>query len=166
MLNILLFTTIARQRRLADELFSLLHEKLHREKFFSFRLSEKAREEIITDLFSKKSVERIVRAIFSYMSISFTMVDVVVSVEQESHFRSSGTVGQYVSRGGTKREIHNNIKRDYSLNEIFSILCHESIHHYLWRKDVIHPDNDTNEKLTDVAAIYFDFGYYVKKGNR
>jgi len=161
-------TTIAndqkRVRRSIDELFDKLHAGLQRDTFRSFRLTEKAVQEIVADNFKANSIHRIVMSIMRYLGIPNERLIVCIRIdEDESFFNSSGPAGLYIS-GYRSSEISIMLKQSYTLYEIMAIICHECTHHYFRLRRVKCDDTQMNEILTDIAAIYLGFGYYILEG--
>jgi len=151
-------------RPFIDELFDLVHSKLQRETFRSFRLTDKMVQDAIADRFDAYSIYRIVIASLRYLGIPDDNFIVRLEVDNDSSFiTNDGLAGQYINN-----QLHNEIniilKQSFTFIEIIAIICHECTHHYLRIRRLGCDDEEKNEALTDIAAIYLGFGHYISKG--
>lgn len=153
-----------KQRKAVDEIFDMLHQKINRKNFCSFKITAKAREEIINDQYKVGSVYRIISSAMQYLKVPFEWFDVTLTADQSTeHNGGKFTAGQYAAKSG-KSNIHITLKKEYTFENVMAIICHECTHHYLRIKGIRYEDTDKNELLTDVAAIYIGFGYYISTG--
>ncbi len=72
--------------------------------------------------------------------------------------------GYYYTSGNNITEIHLNKKYNYGKDHILAILAHEIAHHFLYIKSFSIDNEEENEKLTDVTAVYLGFGQILLKG--
>ena len=77
---------------------------------------------------------------------------------------SDGTAGNYFHSSKGTALIQISINEHYSKDNVFAIICHECMHHYLFHKQIKFGDNSENEILTDTAAVFMGFGNNMIKG--
>ncbi len=77
---------------------------------------------------------------------------------------SDGATGNYFHSINGTALIQISINEHYSKDNVFAIICHECMHHFLLNKQIKLGDEKENEILTDTATVFMGFGDNMIKG--
>lgn len=148
-----------------DFLLDMLHTKLGRKNMGSFRLRDHIKWEAINSQFNQKAMHNLVTIIMRYLGLPPVRYWVFVNTVKDSDdIDKADPAGKYTLSIYNEVEIHVNLRPYYSYDEIMAILCHECTHHYLNYRNIRMGSDRSNERLTDVAAVYLGFGHYLANG--
>lgn len=99
-----------------------------------------------------------------YVGLPFANIDLEVNIK--SYNKEHEYAGLYSDFSNIRKKITLNIKKEYSLDVIVSILAHEISHYFLNVRNISLENNLRNEKLTDTTAVYLGFKKYMLNGYR
>lgn len=102
--------------------------------------------------------------IFEHMQVDAASVELDIIRVNSSRFDDSSYIsGTFESDGGAQ-SIKIFARRDYSLQEIASVMCHECTHFFMYSHMLSELEGGFNENLTDIAAVFLGFSSIMLKG--
>lgn len=111
------------------------------------------------------AVNQVVREVMIHYGIRPGTVSVQVDYATEHLPKEGGTLGTFSPSGdgGVVRIVMDPTYSEY--DTVVSVILHECAHAFLHLRNIRYPDNNENERFTDLAAIYMGGGNYILRGN-
>ena len=110
------------------------------------------------------TVELVVRQVLAHYGLDSRNIRVEVEYVKEPVPENGGTLGSFApsAQGGLVRVVMDPNYSDY--DTVVAVILHECAHALLHALRLHYPDKGENERLTDLAAIYFGGGAYILRG--
>tara|TARA_B100000886_G_scaffold330150_1_gene280301 strand:+ start:534 stop:1367 length:834 start_codon:yes stop_codon:yes gene_type:complete len=128
-------------------------------------ISSKVKSKLIDGNYTTQGMQKVSDYIAKYLGI-VKPVRVEIFKEKLEHppgffsqISGSEKAGLYkVDSIGKNRVIKVYKKAGYNVDNILAILAHENVHNFMYEHSVGYPNEDDNEKLTDLLTTYLGFG--------
>lgn len=136
-------------------------EKLNRKNRKTFKLNEELERHLRYSRFSEKYVLELFYEILRHMELE--KEELQLKINYISSRNNLGYAGLYSERNEIK-DVVLNIRSNMNIDNIISVLAHESTHHLLLSNGIELENRIENECLTDITTILLGFQKYMIEG--
>lgn len=114
--------------------------------------------------FSEKYVLELLNNILDYLNLDKENVSLKINYISSKQFLQYAGLYDETTNDFNQKQIVINIQNDMNLENIVSILAHESTHYLLLSNNIKIENRMQNECLTDITAILLGFGEFMVEG--
>ena len=140
-------------------------KKLNIDDSEKFVLDEELERHLRYSRFSEKYIKELFFDILSHMNLSVEEIELKINYVSSKYKIKNLGIYEKTNVNSNRATITINIQNDMTIENIISILAHESTHHLLLSNNIRLENITREEILTDVTAAILGFGKIMIKGH-